>query len=130
MNVMIVDDDVLLSRALSRALEASGHSCLTASSVEGALHVLATNRPALVLTDLDLGGAGDGVDLARWLRGSGVTVPIVMMTGSDVELARRELSRAGLDGIEVLPKPFALRRLLAIFAARTTTTAAAAGVRS
>jgi two-component system response regulator GlrR len=118
MNVLIVDDDVLLARALARALNKMGHTCRTATSVDSAVTVIAAERPSLVLTDLDLGGAGDGVDLACWIRHAGLRVPIVIMTGSDVGLARVELARAGLDEIDVLAKPFPLRRLIAVLAER------------
>jgi two-component system response regulator GlrR len=118
MNVLIVDDDVLLARALARALSKLGHACRTATSVDSAVSLVALHRPGLVLTDLDLGGAGDGIDLACWLRHAEISVPIVIMTGSDVELTRVELARAGLDEIDVLAKPFPLRRLLALLAER------------
>jgi len=127
MNVLIVDDDVLLARALARALGKVGHTCQIASSVDSAVALVATERPSLVLTDLDLGGAGDGVDLAAWLRHAGVRVPIVMMTGSDVELARIELARAGLDEVDVLAKPFPLRRLLTVLAEHGAAQAAGPG---
>jgi len=126
MNVLIVDDDVLLARALARALSKAGHRCRTATSVDSAVALVTIERPTLVLTDLDLGGAGDGVDLACWLRNAGHRMRIIMMTGSGVDLARVELARAGLEDVDVLAKPFPLWRLTAALVTRPAAAAPAA----
>src|SRR5262245_47016620 len=91
MKLVIVDDDSLLCSALSRCLVRQNHSARMASSVEGALALVAAESPAAVLTDLDLGTGGDGVALIQRLRASGSMVPVIMMTGSDPAGARARL---------------------------------------
>jgi two-component system, OmpR family, response regulator MprA len=112
MKLLIVDDDILLCSALSRNLIRLGHSSRTVSSVEAALTLIASESPAAVLTDLDLGPGGDGVDLISRLRAGGSTLPTIMMTGSDLEMARARLTRAGLDEIAILEKPFQFEDLI------------------
>jgi DNA-binding response OmpR family regulator len=113
MKLVIVDDDSLLCSALSRCLVRQNHSARMASSVEGALALVAAESPAAVLTDLDLGTGGDGVELIRRLRASGCLVPVIMMTGSEPVAARARLRQAGFDAVPLLEKPFEFEALLA-----------------
>src|SRR5262249_31696230 len=105
---------VFLARALARQLRHAGHTCRTATSVEAAVDLVAVQPPSVVITDLDLGGDADGVDLACWLRRTGVGVPVVVITAGGGQQARGGLPRAALDEVGVLAKPFALWRLLAV----------------
>jgi two-component system response regulator MprA len=112
MTLLIVDDDMWLCSALSRNLIRLGHGARRASSVDAALALIATEAPAAVLTDLDLGAGGDGVELIARLRAAGSTIPVLMMTGSDRAVARARLADAGLDEIAIVEKPFEFDQLL------------------
>jgi DNA-binding response OmpR family regulator len=112
MKLLIVDDDSLICSSLARSLIRLGHAGRAANSVESALRVIECESPAAVLTDLDLGPGGDGVDLITRMRREGCQVPTIMMTGSDPAMARARLARAGLDEIALLPKPFAFDELM------------------
>lgn len=67
MQILIVDDDVLHSKLVSFLLQDAGHSVEVAWSAEGALELLRSFRPELILVDLDLPGK-DGVELIGALR--------------------------------------------------------------
>jgi two-component system response regulator MprA len=112
MTLLIVDDDMWLCSALARNLVRLGHGARRATSVEAALALIATETPAAVLTDLDLGAGGDGVELISRLRASGSRVPALLMTGSDRAVARARLADAGLDEIALLEKPFEFEQLV------------------
>jgi two-component system response regulator QseB len=112
MKLLIVDDDLLLCSALARGLIRLGHASRTTSSVDSALALIASEEPAALLTDLDLGPGGDGIDLLRRLRAAGSALPALLMTGSDLGLTRARLAAAGLAEIRILPKPFELAELL------------------
>jgi DNA-binding response OmpR family regulator len=112
MKLVIVDDDSLLCGSLSRCLIRLNHSSRMASSVEAALALIEAEAPGALLTDLDLGPGGDGIELIRRLRETGSRIPALMMTGSDPVLARARLSAAGLDEVAVLSKPFEFDELL------------------
>jgi DNA-binding response OmpR family regulator len=114
MKLLIVDDDNLICSSLARGLIRLGHAARAATSVESACRLLDSESPAAVLTDLDLGDGGDGVDLILRLRSEGCRVPTVMMTGSDPIMARARLARAGLDEVALLEKPFAFEDLLKV----------------
>jgi DNA-binding response OmpR family regulator len=114
MKLLIVDDDSLICSSLARSLIRLGHAARAATSVEAALRLIKIESPVAVLTDLDLGAGGDGIDLIQRLRREGCRVPTVMMTGSDPIMARARLSRAGLDEVALLEKPFAFEDLLKV----------------
>jgi CheY-like chemotaxis protein len=113
MKLLLVDDDVLVCSAISRSLIRLGHSSRTVTSAADALTLLEAEAPNAVLTDLDLGpGSKDGIELIGELRRRGYTRPTILMTGSDLDVARARLVSAGLDDIAILAKPFELDDLL------------------
>ena len=116
MKLLIVDDDKLICSSLARSLIRLGHAARAATSVESACRLIERESPAAILTDLDLGDGGDGIDLLRRLGQEGCRVPTIMMTGSDPIMARARLARAGLDEVALLEKPFAFEDLLKVLA--------------
>jgi two-component system OmpR family response regulator len=114
MKLLIVDDDSLICSSLARSLIRLGHAARAATSVETACRLIGSESPAAVLTDLDLGDGGDGVELIVRLRREGCRAPIIMMTGSDPIMARARLARAGLDEVALLEKPFTFEDLLKV----------------
>lgn len=115
MAVLVVDDDPSLRQVLERVLTFEGYDVETAPTGYDALErCQAPERGAapldLVILDLGLPDI-DGLDVARKLRVSGNTVPILVLT------ARGEVGDrvAGLDAgaDDYLPKPFDLAELIA-----------------
>jgi CheY-like chemotaxis protein len=107
-DVLLVESDDLIRHALRWLLGSDRRECVAVASAEEAQQLLAVNQPALVVTDLNLAGRWSGIDLLTWmwqssrLRG----VPMLLMTGDNPDVARSLLSAAGLDHVEILPKPF------------------------
>jgi DNA-binding response OmpR family regulator len=117
MKLVIVDDDGLFCSSLARSLIRLGHAARAATSEESALRLVDSESPNALLTDLDLGGGGDGIELIQRLRREGRRIPTVLMTGSDPYMARARLARAGLDDVALLEKPFAFEDLMTLLAA-------------
>lgn len=82
-HVLLVDDDVVFLRGLSRLMRATGLEILTAPDGGSALRICARLCPALVITDLDM-PAPNGFDLAAALadRHGDSAPPVVVLTGS------------------------------------------------
>ena len=101
MLVLIAEDNSLLAFMLEDALTAHGHRVLgPALSVEDALELVATDRPALALVDVDLEGPRSGIDLVRELHEC-YGIPSLFATG---QLA--QVCAGGTRALGVLAKPF------------------------
>lgn len=108
--VMIVDDDPRLRQFLAGELAVEGYSVREASDGQGALIALRENPGDLILLDWLLPDFS-GVEVCRRIRASGVTTPIVMLTGRDAVQDRVEALDSGADDFMI--KPFSVEELLA-----------------
>jgi CheY-like chemotaxis protein len=81
--VLIVEDDLLIRLALSEALQDEGYAVLEAGNVLEAIAALGKqDRIDALVTDVDMPGSLNGLDLARLVRGyDGETVIIVASGG-------------------------------------------------
>ena len=115
MAILVVDDDPSLRQVLDRVLSFEGYDVETVPTGYDALErcqVPERGAAPLDLVVLDLGLPDiDGLDVARKLRASGITLPILVLT------ARGEVGDrvAGLDAgaDDYLPKPFDIAELIA-----------------
>jgi DNA-binding response OmpR family regulator len=102
--ILLVEDEVLIRAALSEFLQDCGFTVCEVSSAEEAVLILEEKQLHidLVLTDVHLLGRMDGFGLAKWIRGSGLEVPVLVTTG-DKQMA--EAATALCEGSGVIPKP-------------------------
>jgi two-component system, OmpR family, response regulator len=109
MHVLVVDDDPMLQKLLQRGLTAQGSVVDVAGTAADGLYMAQDGTFDLVILDVELPD-GSGLEVSKYLRAGGNTVPILMLT------ARSELSdrltgfEAGVD--DYLTKPFAFKELL------------------
>ncbi|HLX82985.1 MAG TPA: response regulator [Terriglobales bacterium] len=106
---LIVEDEVLIAEELRDRLSRLGFSIIAAvDSCDEAVAIAARERPDLVLMDIRLKGAKDGIEAAKEIRMQ-VDVPIVYLTAySD----RATLDRAkATDYDAYILKPFHRREL-------------------
>jgi len=109
--VLIVEDEFLIRLMLSESLADEGYEVEEASSGEQALGIVALDPSAvdLVLTDIQLGAAMNGLELARELRALAAELPIIFMTG------RPELSTEGMTARDrIVAKPYLPSEICAI----------------
>ena len=106
--VAIVDDDVLVLRALDRLLRAAGLAVETFSSAD---EFLQSRRPAAgcVVMDLSMPGRG-GLELQRALAEAADSRPIVFISGQGTVPASVQAMKAG--AVDFLTKPIDEPRLL------------------
>jgi len=110
-HLLVVEDDVRLSRLLKRLLGQDRHVVETALTAEEGLEI-ATSGLELDAVILDVGLPDkSGFEVARVLRKMGSQVPILMLTARDSVGDRVEGLDAGAD--DYLVKPFAYEELLA-----------------
>lgn len=109
MHILLIEDEDLLARNITRALQRAGAVVRHARHATAAREALADTRHDLVIADISLGD-GDGLDLLCEATPVLGTTPVIVMTGQDSVLNR---SRAeGLSVAAFLSKPFALSRLV------------------
>src|SRR4051794_35270312 len=96
--VLIADDDPLVRHVLRTTLESAGFEVVAeAATGRETVERVLERQPDLLVLDLVMSD-GDGIDVIRRLRRSGVDTPIVVLTaGADDEQALLALS-AGAVG--------------------------------
>jgi DNA-binding response OmpR family regulator len=128
MRILIVEDDPKMSTVLRDALEKRAHRIVVASSGTEGLDIALSHQFEAIILDAMLPGM-DGFAVARSLRNSKVSTPMIMLTARD---ATTDIVR-GLDsGVDdYLTKPFAFEELFARLRAlgRRITTAASLSYR-
>ncbi|HXE51194.1 MAG TPA: response regulator transcription factor [Ramlibacter sp.] len=113
MRILVVEDDAVLSQAMTRSLELAGHRVDLARSLDEANHWWRVQVFDAVLLDLNLplsthdgSGLGSGLTVLRAARARGDRTPVLILTARD----RTEERIAGLDAgaDDYLGKPFDL----------------------
>ena len=78
--ILIVDDDPDMVEAGRYVLEREGHTVTSAPSAEAGLKALDAAAPDLLILDVMMEEADDGLVFARAVRRKGLTIPILMLT--------------------------------------------------
>jgi putative two-component system response regulator len=112
MKILLVDDEPALRELLRVTFEGAEVTVDEAGSAGEAESRIAAARPDLIVLDLRMPGVG-GAELCARLKASSDTreIPIVLLTGADVEEARRGQD-AGAEAL--VRKPFSPLELLAV----------------
>jgi DNA-binding response OmpR family regulator len=105
---LVVEDEWLLRMELTDELQAAGWTLLEASSGEEALAILAReSKVDFLITDIRLGGAADGWDVADAFRKARPDGAVIYVS------ANPDLAGRRVPGSVFLGKPVEMRALLA-----------------
>jgi len=108
--ILIAEDDMDLGQSVERYLKGQGYTVDRVGDGTEAASYLRTYDYDLVLLDWQLPGRS-GVDVLSELRGRGLTVPVIMVTGMGA-IENKELGlESGAD--DYITKPYEMRELLA-----------------
>jgi two-component system copper resistance phosphate regulon response regulator CusR len=108
--ILVVEDEIKLARALKEGLEADGYSVELAHTGENGFYLLRSESFDLVILDVMLPGRS-GIEILAALRQTGMIVPVMLLTARDGIDDRVRGLDAGAD--DYLVKPFAFPELLA-----------------
>ena len=111
--IMVVEDDLVINRAVSDRLRSEGYLVLSAYDGPGAVQGFTDNSPELVVLDVMLPGF-DGLEVCRRIQAVR-PVPVLMLTARDDEADI--LVGLGVGADDYLTKPFRMRELTARVAA-------------
>lgn len=109
-SILIIEDEVNLSRILARVLEEEGFQALVEYRGDRGLETAVASAPDAVVLDLSLPGM-DGLRVCRELRARGLRMPVIMLTARDTVPDRVSGLDHGAD--DYLVKPFAIEELIA-----------------
>lgn len=109
-SVLVVDDEALTVRTISRGLREEGFEVFTAASGEEALKTFAGEKPDLTLLDIVLPGV-DGVEVLRQIKTTSPNSIVLMM--SAYHMVDRAVEAMKLGAFDYLIKPFHLTDMLA-----------------
>jgi DNA-binding NtrC family response regulator len=104
--ILVVEDEPLIRTALADALRHAGYSVVELSEAKEALGHLSEGGVAdLVITDLKMPGAIDGLDLVEWLQTALPALPVIVTTGY-------HSLRSQVNKVPVFEKPYRFERLI------------------
>jgi len=101
-SVLIVDDEEVLVRAMTRVLETRGYQVKAAHDGNAAIALIRREPFDVIVSDIQMPGMS-GIDLLRVVRAYDLDVPVILMTGAPtVETAIEAVS---LGALQYLAKP-------------------------
>ena len=107
--ILIVDDEPQIRRVMLTTLTSHGYTVVEAASGEEALEKLRSERPDLIILDVNMPGIS-GIETCAEIRTSS-DVPIIMLTIRNSERDKVQALDAGADDFVV--KPFGVQELMA-----------------
>ena len=107
--VLVVEDDAVIRTLMIEVLSDAGYAVDEAGDSEAAVRLIDGDGYKLMVTDMNMPGDLNGLQLAQRANHDDPNLPVVFVTGRHEILNR--LRRAGIPGA-VLPKPFALEELV------------------
>src|ERR1700688_1093312 len=108
-HLLLIDDDPNTLAPLSRAFRLAGYEATVCDSAARALELIRAERFDVIFSDVVMPGK-DGISLLEDLKATGVTTPVVMISGqASVEMAVRATR---LGAVDFLEKPLSTEKLL------------------
>ena len=97
--IMVVDDHPIVRQGLALMInrESDLVVCGEAEDAMGAMHVLASSHPDILIVDISLNGP-DGIDLLKNIRVSHPTLPVLILSMHDEMVYAERALRAGANG--------------------------------
>lgn len=115
-HILVIDDDPVLRRVITLALEAAGHSVLRCENGRKAIDFLAHDHTDLLITDIIMPEV-DGVETVRAARRLDPQLPILAISGGGSFDPGDYLGIAQTFGATAtLPKPFRPAELVELVA--------------
>jgi DNA-binding NarL/FixJ family response regulator len=97
--ILVVDDHPIVRQGLALLInrEPDMVVCGEAEEASGAMHVLSSARPDVLIVDISLNGP-DGLDLLKTIRSTHPTLPVLILSMHDESIYAERALRAGANG--------------------------------
>lgn len=113
MRILYVEDNPTNLSLVQRLARIGNHQVISHPDGESALADFESDKPDLVLMDVQLQGAMNGLEIVKALRERGYRTPIIALTAYAMVGDRERCLEAGCD--DYLPKPLSVERLVDLF---------------
>jgi two-component system OmpR family response regulator/two-component system copper resistance phosphate regulon response regulator CusR len=110
MDILIIEDDPVIGKALQKGLREAGHDCLWIKDGVAGLEAAQSQKHDVMILDLLVPGES-GLNILEKLRKEGIQTPVLILTALGSVDDRVTGLRKGAD--DYLVKPFAMTELLA-----------------
>jgi len=101
--ILIVDDESIITHALSRALEKDPFKIMTAVDGKKGLQIILHHRPDLILLD-NLMPRLTGIEVLKKMKEAGLNIPVILMTAYGDAATEKKAQTLGVSAY--LTKPF------------------------
>ena len=102
-SILIIDDEQIITRALSRAFQKENFLISTANDGEEGLQKILSENPALIILDV-LMPKLTGLEVLEKIRKSNITTPVILMTAYGDQKTESKAKQLGV--FAYLTKPF------------------------
>jgi DNA-binding response OmpR family regulator len=116
--ILVVDDDLVIVKAMSMKLKSAGYEVISAADGSGAISAARKEKPDLILLDVnfptDVGISWDGFQVIAWMQrvDEAKGTPVIVISGGEAVKFKARALQAG--AIAYLQKPIDNDELLAL----------------
>ncbi len=110
--IVLVEDEDMVRRLVSRVLEMEGYRVVEATSGEEGLEILEGEEADLLLTDITLPGRVNGIELGRKALAEHRDLKLICMSGSTEDEMDEDLRARAAGATAFLGKPFSPSQLV------------------
>jgi CheY-like chemotaxis protein len=120
--ILVVDDDETIAQIMTQVLVAHHRAAITAHNADEAWRLWRRHREniRLIITDINMPGGANGVELARAIHQDDPAMPVIYTSGQRATAIHSSLQA----GVNYLPKPFGMNDLLRVVQLNLDTAAA------
>lgn len=115
MKILVVEDEPIIRLGIAATIEDAGYEVIEAANADEAVtRLVAEDDVRMVITDVDMPGSMNGIELAHYARGRWPDIRLLVISGQ-VGVTAGQLP----GGTEFMSKPYQEPRLLTCIATMT-----------
>ena len=107
--ILVVEDELLIRYMLCDGLRDEGYHVIEACNADEALIILETAIPDLLISDVQMPGSLDGLELMKAARETLTTLPVIIMSG---RISPSQAKAAGAS--EFFAKPYSMEKVFEV----------------
>lgn len=108
-NILIIDDEVNLTRSLAFTLRQAGMECSGTHNGLAGCELAKAQQPDIILLDIRMPGMG-GLEVLEWLQAEEPDIPVIMMSAFDD--TQDAVTAMKMGAVDYLAKPFDVDELI------------------